>query len=130
MTNPRRRAGETFADVVAALPAAQEGLAKGVMRLSPITDGRWVDRDGVVWHRHDHGLTVARLRALFRDADVRVVHVMDEVEELDAVGRAELWTRMRPYLKERPREPGDHTDFLAGEFRSGTSRLLVVEETC
>jgi hypothetical protein len=130
VTKRRQAAGESFADVVAALPAVRSDEVEEIT--SPAATGEWVGPNGVAWHRRGEALGAARLRALLRDPEVRVIHVAGaDAVELDDAGMDSLWLRLRPYLQGRPRRQGDHTDFVAGEFRdSGTGRLLIVEEDC
>ncbi len=94
---------------------------------------RWRDAAGVQWSRRNGGVTVTRLRRLFGDPQVLIVHQYgEEVTAVGAVDRAGLLARVEPFLAGTPdRSPGDQTDFWAAEFKSPDHRsLLVVVETC
>ena len=99
---------------------------------SPLLGRVWTDHDGTAWTRRGSQVRRSRVRGLLRRDDVRVVHVCGgDAVDVPAAERAALWQRAEPYLSDVAREPGDHTDFLVGEFRCATgASLLVVEERC
>ncbi|MCC2322274.1 hypothetical protein [Cellulomonas xiejunii] len=123
----RRRAG--LNDRLDPSPAGDGGQWS-----SPIRDGEWLDAYGARWRRRGGLCTDKRVRRLLGSPEVRVLlfygpHGPTEVEPAD---RDALWQRMCRYLKEPAvRDPGDCTDFDAGEFRDDQRRtLLVIEESC
>jgi hypothetical protein len=101
---------------------------------SPIGDHKLIDESGTPWRMRGGELRWSRLERLIRDPAVSVLHVyLDEVKEVPTAEREKLLAMIRPYLKpsDDGRAPGDHTDFVAAEFKADDHRsMLVVEESC
>ena len=100
---------------------------------SAIVPGRWVDGDGTSWHLRGGEPPVKRVEHLLRSPEVPVLHFHgpDAPTEVAGPDRAALWERVRPYLRETVREPGDRTTFDVAEFKDDRRRyMLVIEEGC
>ena len=127
---------QAFADVVEEVRGSAGGGGEPVEVWSPIRDRRLVDLDesGVLWRMRGGDLRWSRLERLVRDPAVPVLHVyLDEVKEVPTAERENLVATIRPYLEPAGdgRAPGDHTEFVAAEFKAGDQRsLVVVEESC
>jgi hypothetical protein len=76
---------------------------------------------------------VKRVEHLLRSPEIPVLHFYgpDAPTEVAGPDREALWERVRPYLRETVREPGDHTTFDVAEFKDDRRRyMLVIEEGC
>ena len=117
-------------------PAATGGSASAGDAIpwpSAIVPGEWVDADGTSWHLRGGEPPVKRVEHLLRSPEVPVLHFYgaDPPREVGEADREALWQRMRPYLRQTVREPGDHTTFDVAEFKDGRRRyMLVIEEGC
>ncbi len=107
------------------------GGGEGVVWLSPIADGQYVDELGVRWTLRGGTPTVRRVAKLLANPEVTVIHVYaDEVGEVSLEEREAFLAKIRPYLKGE-QDKGDYTDFKAGEFKDESHRsLVVIEESC
>ncbi|MET9314103.1 hypothetical protein ABZX12_19990 [Kribbella sp. NPDC003505] len=125
---------QAFADVVEEVRASAEVGGEPLEIWSPIRDLRLVDESGVLWRMRGGELRWSRLEHLVRDPAVPVLHVyLDEVKEVPTAERENLVATVRPYLRTSGdgRAPGDHTEFVAAEFKADDQRsLVVVEEYC
>ncbi len=115
-------------------PAATDGSSVGdaVPWPSAIVPGEWVDAEGTSWHLRGGEPPAKRVEQLLRSADVPVLHFHgpDAPTEVAEADREALWQRVRPYLRETVREPGDHTSFDVAEFKDDRRRyMLVIEES-
>jgi hypothetical protein len=125
---------QAFADVFDEVRSSVDlgGDPMGVW--SPVRDRQLVDGSGTVWRMRGGELRWSRLERLIRDPAVPVLHFyLDEVEEVPITERESHLAKIRPYLKPSGggRAPGDHTDFVAAEFKADDRRsMLVVEEYC
>lgn len=97
-----------------------------------VRDRWWTDDAGVRWERRGTGVAASRFRRLLAQPEVRVVHVTPEgFGEVLLVEREVLRRRVERFGTAGERSPGDHVDFLVGEFRDGTGRrMVIVEERC
>jgi hypothetical protein len=92
-----------------------------------------VDAEGTSWHLRGGEPPAKRVEHLLRAPDVPVLHFHgpDAPTEVGEADREALWQRVRPYLRETVREPGDHTTFDVAEFKDDRRRyMLVIEEGC
>lgn len=100
---------------------------------SAIVPGEWVDADGTSWRLRGGEPPVKRVEHLLRSPEVPVLHFHgpDAPTEVAEADREALWQRVRPYLRQTVREPGDHTTFDVAEFKDDRRRyMLVIEEGC
>ena len=103
---------------------------------SPLNDRGWVDADGTRWRLRGQPqaeLPVKRVEHLLHAPETRVLHVVpvDGPADVPAREREALWQRMRLYLRNERRRPGDHTSFRVAEFKDDQRRsMLVIEESC
>jgi hypothetical protein len=126
---------QAFADVVEEEIRASADPGGEPMEIrSPIGDHKLIDESGTLWRMRGGELRWGRIERLIRDPAVPVLHVyLDEVKEVPTAERESLLAMIRPYLKPSGdgRAPGDHTDFVAAEFKADDHRsMLVVEESC
>jgi hypothetical protein len=130
-----REQHKAFAEVVEETAGASPDSDGEPMEIrSPIRDREFVDEDGRRWELRGGELRWGRLERMMRDVRVPVLHVyLDEVNEVPAAEREKVLARIRPYLKSAGggAAPGDHTDFVAAEFKGeGHRSMLVIEESC
>lgn len=117
-------------------PDHAEPIGPGTVMLSPINGRAWVDADGSRWRLRGEPhaqLPVKRIEHLLHAPETRVLHVVpvEGPADVPTAEREALWQRMRPYLRDERRRPGDHTSFRVAEFRDDQRRsLLVIEESC
>ncbi|MGW5190746.1 hypothetical protein ACWEOO_15960 [Kribbella sp. NPDC004138] len=134
MGHKRKTEQQAVADVVQEVRGSAGGGGEAVEVWSPIRDRWLVDESGVLWRMRGGDLRWSRLEHLVRDPAVPVLHVyLDEVKEVPTAERVNLVATIRPYLKTSGdgRAPGDHTEFVAAEFKADDQRsLVVVEEYC
>jgi hypothetical protein len=127
----KRSEGETFAETVADL--GEPVLSRPELISSPIRDGDYLDPDGVRWRKRGGIPKVSRVEHLFRDRQVRVLHIyLSGTREVSAENREDFLWMIRPYLKgSRTPSPQDYSDFVAAEFKDDHQRsMLIVEESC
>ncbi|SDO45925.1 hypothetical protein SAMN05428965_4025 [Geodermatophilus sp. DSM 45219] len=116
-----------------AATGASPSVGDAVPWPSAIVPGTWVDAAGTSWHLRGGEPPVKRVEHLLRSPEVPVLHFYgpDPPREVAEADRETLWQRMRPYLRETVREPGDHTTFDVAEFKDDRRRyMLVIEEGC
>ena len=119
----------TMAELVDALPPSE---GPPVPWVQPIRDGSWTDEDGSHWQMR-RSVSIRRIERLMKSADARVLlcYGPDAPQEVPLLQREALWRRALPYLEDRPRRPGDSTDFSAAEFSSPDDRSMVIfERSC
>lgn len=131
----RRRQGQPSGD--SGVPVElDEMVGSEVEWPSPIRDGVWVDAAGTRWQlrgERSQQTPAKRVEHLLRSADVKVLlfYGPEPPREIAPGDRDALWQRMSPYLRSAEAGTSDSTDFLAGEFRDGERRsLLIIEEFC
>ena len=129
------RQRQAFADVFQEVRASAEPGGEPVEVRSPVRERQLIDEGGTVWRMRGGEVRWSRVERLVRDPAVPVLHVyLDEVREVPATERENLLAMIRPYLKAASgdgRGSGDHTDFVAAEFKADDHRsMLVVEEYC
>ncbi len=128
MGRRRSRPHTSLAEVVTNLPPAADPPAPWVQ---PIREGIWIDDDGTRWEmRRSHSLQ--RVERLLWSADVQVLvcYGPGEPSRIPLAERRPLWEQALPYLEERPRPPGDYSDFDVAEFRDGQRSMVIFEQSC
>ena len=116
-----------------AAPDQSSSVGDAVPWPSAIIPGQWVDAEGTSWRLRGGEPPVKRVEHLLRSPDVPVLlfYGPDAPTEVPEADREALWQRMRPYLRQTVREPGDHTSFDVAEFKDDRRRyMLVIEEGC
>ena len=116
-----------------AAPDQSSSVGDAVPWPSAIIPGQWVDAEGTSWRLRGGEPPVKRVEHLLRSPDVPVLHFYgpDAPTEVPEADREALWQRMRPYLRQTVREPGNHTSFDVAEFKDDRRRyMLVIEEGC
>jgi hypothetical protein len=130
--NRKPTEGETFAKIVAD-DAHEPAPSRSELIPSPISDGEYLDPDGVRWRRRGGIQKVSRVEHLIRDRQIRVLHIyLSDIQEVSAENREDFLSMIRPYLKgSRTPSQQDYSDFIAAEFKDDQQRsMLIVEEGC
>lgn len=128
----QRQKPESFADLVVTAESIDPGR-EGVPETwpQPISDGHWIDEDGVGWHIRGRAIEPASpaLRRLLKRDGLRVLHAYGPCpREIAGREREALLERVERYAA------GDstpHSAFLLAEFRNDHGQaMLVIEEIC